>query len=226
MVRAAMMGHPGAAMHMAMMHQQMGMMPPHMWQKGMPQPMHPMMGRVGPGAQGGESSSGSSDSDSSSDSSDSGRGPPMWPIPAMENPVPGQVEAFLSAAPDVDQEVADRLRSMSTELQTEVMRRGPLDTRSPTSNLLSRMRQAEAAHKAGTLKRGPVPGIAADAQKPARHSAKAQIEAMISEFRLTPGCAWMLRSLPPDKQKLAAKIDPSGQPDPSGYVADELKEIV
>jgi len=49
---------------------------------------------------------------------------------------------------------------------------------------------------------------------------------MISDFRLSPGCAWMMRSLPPDKQKLAAKIDPSGQADPSGYVAEQLRKIV
>jgi len=225
MMRAAMMGHPGAAMHMAMMQQQMGMMPPHMWQKGMPQPMHPMMGNVGAGAQGGESSSSSdSEGDSSSDSSESEPGPPMWPIPQMEDPVPRQVEAFLGAAPDLDQEVADRLRAMSTDLQSEVMRRGPLDLRSPTSSLLSRMRQAEAALKAGTLKRRT--GVVPDGHQPVRHSAKASIEAMIAEFRLSHGCSWMLRSLPPDKQKLAAKIDPSGQSDPSGFVAEELQKIV
>lgn len=62
--------------------------------------------------------------------------------------------------------------------------------------------------------------------RPARRSAKVTIEAMIKDYRLSPGCAWMLRALPPDKQKLASRIDPSGQADPSGYVAEQLKRIV
>lgn len=62
--------------------------------------------------------------------------------------------------------------------------------------------------------------------KPARRSAKLTIEAMIKDYRLSPGCAWMLRALPPDKQKLASRIDPSGQADPSGYVAEQMKSIV
>lgn len=62
--------------------------------------------------------------------------------------------------------------------------------------------------------------------KPARRSAKATIEAMIQDYRLSPGCAWMLRALPPDKQKMASRIDPSGQADPSGFVAEQLKKIV
>lgn len=60
----------------------------------------------------------------------------------------------------------------------------------------------------------------------ARGSAKREIEKMIDEYRLSVGCAWTMRALAPDKQKLAARIDPSGQEDPSGYVAEQLKLIV
>lgn len=69
-------------------------------------------------------------------------------------------------------------------------------------------------------------GDGEDGPAPARRSAKVQIENMIRDFRLNAGCAWTMRALPPDKQKLAAKIDPSGQEDPSGYVAEQLKGIV
>eukprot|EP00439_Symbiodinium_sp_Y106_P022992 s4670_g2.t2 len=62
--------------------------------------------------------------------------------------------------------------------------------------------------------------------RPVKQSAKTAIEALINDFHLQPECAWMLRSLPPDKQKLAARIDPSGQADASGYVAEELKKIL
>ncbi|CAK9071677.1 unnamed protein product [Durusdinium trenchii] len=93
--------------------------------------------------------------------------------------------------------------------------------RSPTSMLLSRMKQAVEADRHGQL-RGPGDG----GLRPIKQSAKNAIEALISDFNLNPSCAWMLRSLTPDKQKLAAKIDPSGQDDASGYVAEELKKIV
>lgn len=247
----AMMGHPGAAMHMAMMQQHMGMMPPQMWQKGGPRPpMHPMHpGMFGPygqppkarGAEGSSSSSGSSEGSSSSESSDDaqpGRAkgapgpPPMWPVPpappfrppASTNSLGPAVEAFLAAARGLDSEVAERLKNMPPHLQQEVMRRGPLDTRSPTSNLLSRMQQAIELDKAGLR---PPAGTGGDnGIRPIKQSAKVAIEAMITEYRLSPGCSWMMRSLPPDKQKLAAKIDPSGQADPSAYIAEELQKIV
>jgi len=59
-----------------------------------------------------------------------------------------------------------------------------------------------------------------------RRNAKDVIEAMIAEYRLAPSCAWVLRSLPPDRQKVAARIDPSGKADPSAYVAEQLEMIV
>lgn len=249
----AMMGHPGAAMHMAMMQQHMGMMPPQMWQQkgGHRPPMHPGMhpGMFGPygassrrarGAEGSSSSSGDDSSSSSESSDDAQRGrargatgpPPMWPVPpappmgppAPTNSLGPALEAFLGAVRDLDSEVANRLRGMPPHLQQEVMRRGPLDTRSPTSNLLSRMQQAIELDKAGIRQSGGAGGD--NGIRPIKQSAKAAIEAMITEYRLSPGCAWMMRSLPPDKQKLAAKIDPSGQADPSAYIAEELQKIV
>jgi hypothetical protein len=72
----------------------------------------------------------------------------------------------------------------------------------------------------------PLTSLDDERGRPARRSAKVTIEAMVRDYRLSPGCAWMLRALPPDKQKLAARIDPAGQADPSGYVAEQLKRIV
>lgn len=173
----------------------------------------------------------------------------MWPPPV--GPPPGQhldggaaVEAFLGQCP-VDPEAADRLRALPLHLQQVVMSRGPVsDTRNPSAVLIARMRDAEIGRFAGGSAGGasPPPGDFGDrggpltvrpldilddrGPKPARKSAKVTIEAMIKDFRLSPGCAWMLRALPPDKQKLASRIDPSGQADPSGYVAEQLKKIV
>lgn len=145
----------------------------------------------------------------------------MFPVPPPLPPP--DVEAFLKDH-EVEAEVADRFRMSPPHLQHEVMRRGPLDNRSPTSTLLSRLKQAAEAGSSGQLFR-PY-GDAGSGMRPIKQSAKNAIEAMISDFGLNTTCAWMLRSLTPDKQKLAAKIDPSGQADPSGYVAEELKEIV
>lgn len=146
----------------------------------------------------------------------------MFPVPP---PLPAgpDVEGFLRDH-TLEAEVADRLRLMPPHLQSEVMRRGPLDSRSPTSMLLSRMKQALEADRNGELHRG---AVAPDAgMRPVKQTTKNAIEALISDFGRSPGCSWMLRSLTPDKQKLAAKIDPTGQADPSGYVAEELKKIV
>jgi len=60
----------------------------------------------------------------------------------------------------------------------------------------------------------------------ARRPAKAIIEKMISDYRLSPNVAWMLRALAPDKAKIAARIDPAGQADPDTYVWDELKHFL
>ncbi|CAJ1398731.1 unnamed protein product [Effrenium voratum] len=129
--------HPN---YMAMM--QMGMMPHMMHMRSaMPGMMQwPSSRSRRPGA----SSSGSY---SSSESSERAPGA-LWPMPMVQKP--GPVEEFLKV--DIDEEVADRLRAMPPHLQQEVMRRGPLDARSPTSSLLSRMKQAIEADRAGQLR--------------------------------------------------------------------------
>mmetsp|Transcript_52240 Transcript_52240/g.97779 ORF Transcript_52240/g.97779 Transcript_52240/m.97779 type:complete len:399 (-) Transcript_52240:44-1240(-) len=204
------MHHPG---YMAMVQQQMGMMP-QMMHMGMPgMGMRPW----GKARERGGSSSG--DSYSSSESQEEGAKRSV-----ASARVPPEVEEFLQAATELEVEVANRLRDMPPHLQQEVMRRGPLDVRSPTSSLLSRMKQAMEADRSGYLLRGG-PGMNGG-MRPVKQSAKAAIEALINDFKLGPECSWMLRSLPPDKQKLAARIDPSGQADASGYVAEELKRIV
>lgn len=120
-------------------------------------------------------------------------------------------------ANDINEEAAQRLKSLPQHMQISIMRRGPIsDTRNPSAELLTRMRDVENAG---------VPSQSG-AVVPARRSAKVAIEAMIDQFRLSPGVAWMMRSMAPDKQKLCSKIDPSGQADPSGYVAEQLKDIV
>lgn len=60
----------------------------------------------------------------------------------------------------------------------------------------------------------------------ARRNVKAVIEKMIGDYNIAPNVAWIMRSLTPDQQKLAAKIDPSGEADPSGYISEQLKKLV
>jgi len=190
---------------------------------------------------GGASSSSSSDS-SESESSPEGDGvmnpaaamaamAAMWPAAAAAAAGTNEptVEAFLSSCP-IDPEAANRMRALPPAMQQSVIRRGPIaDTRNPSAVLIARVRDAEtgrtAESSANDMDRA---NALADERgaKPARRSAKVTIEGMIRDYRLSPGCAWMLRALPPDKQKLAARIDPSGQADPSGYVAEQLKRIV
>eukprot|EP00927_Polykrikos_kofoidii_P053397 TRINITY_DN4786_c2_g1_i2.p1 TRINITY_DN4786_c2_g1~~TRINITY_DN4786_c2_g1_i2.p1 ORF type:complete len:485 (-),score=84.53 TRINITY_DN4786_c2_g1_i2:228-1682(-) len=145
-----------------------------------------------------------------------------------------RLEAFLAANP-VDPEAADRVRALPVNLQQAVMKRGPVsDTRNPSAVLIARVRDAELGRGGGqvaghgaAINEGPPPPVEVDdGPRPARRSAKVTIETMIRDYRLVPGCAWMLRALPPDKQKLAARIDPAGQADPSGYVAEQMKKIV
>mmetsp|Transcript_28059 Transcript_28059/g.77224 ORF Transcript_28059/g.77224 Transcript_28059/m.77224 type:complete len:434 (-) Transcript_28059:259-1560(-) len=138
------------------------------------------------------------------------------------------VEAFLSSCP-IDPEAAKRMRALPPALQQSVLRRGPIaDTRNPSAVLIARVRDAELGRAEGSAEADRSSAVLSDERgpKPARRSAKVTIEAMIRDYRLSPGCAWMLRALPPDKQKLAARIDPAGQADPSGYVAEQLKKIV
>lgn len=243
------MMHP---LQLAMM-QQMGMQPMAMMQQMGATQAARFHGRAGDrsrrrqyatrGQEGASSSSSSESSDSESSGDENGVMDPaaamaamaaMWPgaaAAAAGGVEPGggpNVEAFLAACP-VDPEAADRMRALPPPLQQSVMRRGPLsETRNPSAVLIARVRDVELARpdaagpsdfdrSAASDDRGP---------KPARRSAKVTIEAMIRDYRLSPGCAWMLRALPPDKQKLAARIDPAGQTDPSGYVAEQLKRIV
>lgn len=199
----------------------------------------------------GDDGGGSSSSSSSSDSSDSesNNGIPSHPMVAMAGMWPGphpgapwhatrvppngpmDLEGFLRANP-VDAEAADQLRALPPHLQQAVIRRGPVsNTGNPSAVLLARVRDAESGEGIGGLAPsgslpGPPPGPPPEDDKPARKSAKATIENMIKDYRLSAGCAWMLRSLPPDKQKLASRIDPAGQADPSGYVAEQMKLIV
>jgi len=168
----------------------------------------------------------------------------LAPVPPAPPAPPGadeSVEAFLARNP-VDPEAADRLRALPPTQQQEVLRRGPVsDTRSPSAVLVARVRDAELGRSGSLLEAGIVStpqgltessslmlaNVGGDERgRPARRSAKVTIEAMVRDYRLSPGCAWMLRALPPDKQKLAARIDPAGQADPSGYVAEQLKRIV
>eukprot|EP00928_Gymnodinium_smaydae_P017949 TRINITY_DN16841_c2_g2_i1.p1 TRINITY_DN16841_c2_g2~~TRINITY_DN16841_c2_g2_i1.p1 ORF type:complete len:467 (+),score=108.43 TRINITY_DN16841_c2_g2_i1:137-1537(+) len=192
-------------------------------------------------------------SSSSSDSSDEsdGRAPvmpaaamaamaAMWPgalLMPMMPPAPGRhiassVEALLASCA-VDAEAADRVRALPPPLQQMVLQRGPIaHERNPSAALLARIREAEMQQRvqpalgAGYAPPGAGALAHGDEHTPARKSAKMTIETLIKEYKLSAGCAWMLRALPPDKQKLAARIDPSGQDDPSAYVAEQMHNIV
>merc|ERR1712206_63046 len=127
---------------------------------------------------------------------------------------------------NVDPDVADRLRALAPHRQQDVIRRGSVSgSWNPSVTLKSRICRVE--HDYGSGFSGSAFAIHDEKGSwPARRSVKATIEGLIRDYNLSPGCAWMLRALPPDKQKLAARIDPSGQADTSGYVADQLQEIV
>jgi len=174
----------------------------------------------------------------------------MWPgHPGLPGSSDNAVEAFLAQCP-VEPDAADRLRALPPHLQKVVIARGPVaESRNPSAVLIARVRDAELGRGAappGQMKAandmGDFPGGGArssvggeaggsgagGSKQPqgVRKSAKSTIESMISEFGLSPGCAWMMRALPPDKQKMASRIDPTGQADPSGYVAEQLQKIV
>jgi len=151
----------------------------------------------------------------------------MWPPgpPSTTGASSVTVEAFL-AENHVDPDVADRLRALAPHRQQDVIRRGSVSgSWNPSVTLKSRICRVE--HDYGSGFSGSAFAIHDEKGSwPARRSVKATIEGLIRDYNLSPGCAWMLRALPPDKQKLAARIDPSGQADTSGYVADQLQEIV
>mmetsp|Transcript_95160 Transcript_95160/g.148855 ORF Transcript_95160/g.148855 Transcript_95160/m.148855 type:complete len:423 (-) Transcript_95160:70-1338(-) len=161
----------------------------------------------------------------------SGLPPPPPPPPGHAGAPPDnskEIEEYLQANP-VEEDAADRLRALPPHLAAAVMARGPVnDSRDPTAVLLARLRAVEINRPLGE---GPTPTAALastsnDSSAPARRSVKSAIEKMIEDYRLSVGCAWTMRALAPDKQKLAAKIDPAGQADPSAYVAEELRKIV
>mmetsp|Transcript_75065 Transcript_75065/g.156454 ORF Transcript_75065/g.156454 Transcript_75065/m.156454 type:complete len:146 (+) Transcript_75065:2-439(+) len=145
----------------------------------------------------------------------------MWPMRPPPPPPMDAVEAFLQQS-RVKKKVADRFRSLPDHLQQAVMSRGTLgSSRNPSGVLITRMREAQEGQGASENA-----GADGDAGRAFRKSAKDAIEDLIEEFKLSAGCAWMLRSLAPEKQKLASKIDPTGQDDPSGFVAEQLRSIV
>lgn len=155
--------------------------------------------------------------------------PPPIPGGATDADVDADVEAYLKDNP-VNEEAADRLKCLPPHLQVAVMKRGTLtDNRNPSGTLIAWVRDAEVGRPDGRgeghMKKEIAPAGGGDSM-PARKSVKQAIEAMINDFRLEVNVSWTMRALAPDKQKLAAKIDPSGQPDPSAYVAEQLKSIV
>eukprot|EP00932_Pfiesteria_piscicida_P008502 SRR837773.18936.p1 GENE.SRR837773.18936~~SRR837773.18936.p1 ORF type:complete len:374 (-),score=12.12 SRR837773.18936:49-1170(-) len=240
---AMMQGMMNPAMQMAMM-QQMGYMqamqglrmPLGMPPFGMPLPPPHAKEKKraeNDGARAGTAGSGSSsngESASGDTSGDDAQGGVPSSGPAGSAAVLG-AEAFLSQCP-VDPEAADRFRGLAPHIQQAVMARGAVtDSRNPSAVLIARIRDAELGRGVEPLPpppAGPPPDDGADdgGRPVVRKSAKSTIEDLISEYQLSPGCAWMMRALPPDRQKLAAKIDPSGQSDPSGYVAEQLKKII
>lgn len=223
MMQAMQMGM-NPAMHMAMM-QQMGQ-----WMPGMRGPQ----GAFGKarkskkrkqrdGGAGGAAGAafGASSSSSSSDSSSEGESNMQIPPPGMFGGMPGS-PGMMGMLPPPPAPLDTRPRHFDAPPG-----RGPWDAppgRGDFGGLPPPPPPGSDVGDRGGMRRPP------DADdrgaKPARKSAKVTIEAMVKDFRLSAGCAWMLRALPPDKQKLASRIDPSGQADPSGYVAEQLKGIV
>jgi len=220
-----------------------GMMQPPMMMNG-PNPW--MMGMQKSSKKKKKDKDGSSSSDSSDSSSSPsparngawGMGLPGWPMAAMPMPTPenleAEIEEYFERNP-VDSWVIDRLRELPPDQQLLIIRRGPLnDSRNPSNILMNRIREFEVGKESSGSGWGQ-PGSAQEPYRPprqdrdggplmARRPAKKTIEQMVSTFKLKPEVAWALRALAPNKQKLAAMIDPTGQDNPNEYVMDQLKD--
>lgn len=195
-------------------------------------------------APGGSSRSAWSSSSSSEDSDGNAEvagmmAPGAWPGVAAWPPALGAraVEAFLAQC-TIDPDAADKLRALPPHLQYAVIDRGPVSsTRNPSAVLIARIRDVElGTGSASSAGRGYAAAFAEGISSPPlgdfheahtpRKSAKATVEAMIADYRLSPGCAWMLRALSPELLKIAARIDPSGQADPSAYVLEQMSRYL
>lgn len=129
-----------------------------------------------------------------------------------------EVEAFLSVNP-VESHAAQRLRALPPDKQKSVIERGSLlGARDPSAVLVSRIR--DAVLTAGSLMGM---GMAAPAMLAnAYGSGHAGVEALIARHNLDAKCAVVLRSLPPEKQALAAEMPVTGARNPSAFVMAQL----
>jgi len=128
-----------------------------------------------------------------------------------------EVEAFL-AMNTVEPHAASRLRSLPPEMQRLVIERGSLfGARDPSAVLISRVRDATMGGAQSMGLGVPAPPLVNPVG--VHHG----IEMLIARYNLDARCAQMLRSLPPDRQALAAELPVHEARNPSAFVMAQLQ---
>lgn len=143
-------------------------------------------------------------------------------MPLLPIAVNSEVEAFLAQNP-VEPHAAARLRSLPSELQRRVLERGSLfGARDPSAVLISRVRDATAggAYSLGMMGLPMKPAMPPAMPMGAAHPG---LEMLIARYNLDIRCAQMLRSLPPDKQAVAAELPVHEARNPSAFVMAQLQ---
>jgi len=135
----------------------------------------------------------------------------------MALPSSPEVEAFLAQNP-VEPHAASRLRSLPPEMQRLVIERGSLfGARDPSAVLISRVRDA-------TMGGAQSMGLGVPAPPPVNvGNVHHGVEMLIARYNLDARCAQMLRSLPPDRQQLAADLPVHEARNPSAFVMAQLQ---
>lgn len=128
-----------------------------------------------------------------------------------------EVEFFLQQNP-VEPHAASRLRALPPDMQRVVMQRGSLQgARNPSAVIISRIRDAS---NLSLLEMG---GGVLPAAFPHNGPVHPGVEMLIARYGLDARCAQTLRSLPPEKQAMAAELPMHEARNPSAYVMAHLQ---
>jgi len=140
------------------------------------------------------------------------------PASSLLNPLASstEVEQFLAISGS-DGESAQRLRMLPANYQRIVMERGPiLGSRNPSSVLIARIRDVEMGRITA-----PPPGFGGS-NLMLGSSSNPEIEKLIKQYNLDPSAAGMLRSLPPERQRIALQLPLHEVRNPSAMVMKEM----
>jgi len=121
-----------------------------------------------------------------------------------------EVERFLNDN-QVDGEAAVRFRTLAPQLQRIIMDRGPIvGTRNPSSVLIARVRDVEMGRTGNTDMIAP--------------TTNPEIEKIIFQYSLDEKAAQLLRSLPPEHQRLVFEIPLHEARNPSAFLMAQLSQ--